>query len=215
VAGSFLQTFLPLYDLVGMNLFEEEVKQLEQKVSKHPKQRVVFYGSSTIRLWKNLEADFPHVDPLNLGFGGSTLAACGWYFERLIVPAQPRALVLYAGDNDLGENRQPQEVYLFFCALASKMQQSFPDVPFWFISIKPSPARWQIINEIRATNKAIASEISRIPNATFIDLSSAMLTNDGKPRHELYEADGLHLNPTGYEVWHNELIQRCSVLADK
>lgn len=194
-----------------MNLFEDEVKLLEKKVAQHQPQSVVFYGSSTIRMWENLATDFPHVDSINLGFGGSTLAACAWYFERLVVPARPRAIILYAGDNDLGEGRQPEEVYLFFCALIDRMHQDLPGVPLWFVGIKPSPARWGIVDAIRATNTLIAAEIKRLPDTNFIDLSSVML-KDGQPRKELYQADGLHLNPDGYHLWQDQLRQQCNVL---
>ena len=189
-----------------MDLYAEEVKQLEQKVREQPRDSVVFYGSSTIRMWTTLNEAFPHIQLQNLGFGGSTLAACAWYIERLVMPAHPRAVILYAGDNDLGENRQPQEVYLFFCSLAEKIQRYLPGVPLSFISIKPSPARWGIVEEIRKTNALIE------PNTEFIDLSAAMLDADGKPRHELYQADGLHLSPAGYAVWQEQLNQKCMAL---
>jgi hypothetical protein len=83
--------------------YEEEVHQLEKRVrsSVEIANRTVFYGSSSIRMWKTLDHDFPEKQVLNIGFGGSTLAACGWFFERLVVPTQPRSIVFYAGDNDL------------------------------------------------------------------------------------------------------------------
>lgn len=197
-----------------MDLFEDEVGQLERRAAQQPPHGVVFYGSSTIRLWESLADDFPHVSCLNLGFGGSTLAACGWYFERLVVPARPRSVILYAGDNDLGEGRQPEEVYLFFCALAEKMQRCLPDVPLYFISVKPSPHRWAIVEQIRRANALIEAEIARLPTATFIDLSAAMLTADRQPRPGLFEADGLHLNADGYALWREQLLEHCAALAE-
>lgn len=201
-----------LFNVVYMELFAEEVGQLEETVRQHPAGSVVFYGSSTIRRWTHLTEDFPQTHVLNLGFGGSTLAACGWYFERLVVPARPRAIVLYAGDNDLGEDRQPEEVYLFFCALADKMLRHLPGVPLTFVAIKPSPARWSIVQQIRAANAAIAGEIERLPNAQFIDLSPLMLNERGEPRRELYEDDGLHLTPAGYAFWREQLTERVDAL---
>ena len=124
--------------------YEDEVYSLEKKLkaASPATPQVVFYGSSSIRLWDTLPQDFPDVATLNLGFGGATLAACAWFFERLVVPAQPKALVFYAGDNDLGDERHPEEVYLFFCALLEKVRRQFPAIPFTFLSIKPSLARW-------------------------------------------------------------------------
>ncbi|WP_288428558.1 GDSL-type esterase/lipase family protein [uncultured Spirosoma sp.] len=188
-----------------MNWYEDEVGQLDKKLRNSSPNSVIFYGSSTVRLWTGLEQDFPDVKPINAGFGGSTLAACAWFFERLIVPAKPRALVLYAGDNDLGDNRHPEEVYLSFCALAAKIQRDLPDTDVTFVSIKPSPSRWHIVEQIRAANRYIENEIKRLPRFSFVDLTPVMLTPDGKPRKELYQADGLHMNADGYALWRREL----------
>lgn len=195
-----------------MNLFEEEVNQLEQKARKVAPGGTVFYGSSSIRLWTTLERDFADAQPLNLGFGGSTMAACAWHFERLVLPARPHALVLYAGDNDLAEGRQPEEVCLFFEALAHKIEQHLPDVPVTFLSIKPSPARWNIVDAIRQANRLIADEITRRPQFQFIDATAAMLTPDGQPDRSLYEADELHLNPAGYVRWREQLARKAIAL---
>ncbi|WP_332368666.1 hypothetical protein [Spirosoma telluris] len=55
--------------------YEAEINQLESKLNSLPSasDRVVFYGSSSIRLWTTLAQDFPQVNTLNLGFGGLRL----------------------------------------------------------------------------------------------------------------------------------------------
>jgi lysophospholipase L1-like esterase len=183
--------------------YEAEVQQLEAKLNTLPAatDRVVFYGSSSIRLWTTLAQDFPQINTLNVGFGGSTLAACAWFFERLIVPARPTSLVFYAGDNDLGDGRHPEEVYLFFCAFAEKMRHSFPTVPLSFLSIKISPARWHMVNQIRYANQLIAGEIDKQTGYQFIDMTTPLLSRDGRPCQEFFESDGLHLSQAGYRVW--------------
>ena len=169
--------------------------------------RVVFYGSSSIRLLTTLVTDFPGVNLLNLGFGGSTLAACAWFFERVVVPAAPKSVVLYAGDNDLGDGQRPEDVYSSFCAFAQKMRQQLPGVPLSFLSIKISPVRWTIAPEIRRTNELIAQEISKCSDFQIIDMTTPLLDTVGQPRRELFEADGLHLSPAGYQVWQEVLHQ--------
>ena len=188
--------------------YEDEVHQLEKKVRSTAEvtNRTVFYGSSSIRLWKTLAHDFPEKQVLNIGFGGSTLAACSWFFERLLVPTQPRAVVFYAGDNDLGDGRHPEEVYLFFCALTSKMQQYMPETPFTFVAIKPSPARWHIIDRIRFANELIRKKIENMPGYHFVDVYSPMLDAGGRPRWEFFENDGLHLSRKGYALWQQALL---------
>ncbi|MGA0560216.1 SGNH/GDSL hydrolase family protein [Larkinella sp. VNQ87] len=193
--------------------YEEEVRQLEKKIHNlpQPAENTVFYGSSSIRLWTTLEQDFSGKPVLNIGFGGSTLAACSWFFERLVVPAQPRSLVFYAGDNDLGDGRHAEEVYLFFCALVAKMQLYLPQMPFSYVAIKPSPARWHIVDRIRFTNHLIRQKIEELPGYQFVDVFTPMLDLGGKPRRDLFEHDGLHLSRKGYTLWQEVLLQHTGI----
>lgn len=193
--------------------YEEEVRQLEAKLKTQPSltDRVVFYGSSSIRLWTTLAQDFPTLHTLNLGFGGSTLAACAWFFERLVVPADPKTVVFYAGDNDLGDGRHPEEVGLFFYAFAEKIRQHLPTTQVLFLSIKISPARWGINDRIQLTNKLIFSQIKSLPTFQAIDMTTPLLGSDGRPRREFFEGDGLHLNPAGYEVWKQSFQQQAPI----
>ncbi|NJO89051.1 MAG: hypothetical protein HC831_08910 [Chloroflexia bacterium] len=68
-------------------------------------------------MWNCLDEDFPKAHMLNLGFRGATLASCAWYFDRIVLPFEPKSILLYAGDNDLGNERYPEEVLIFFNSL--------------------------------------------------------------------------------------------------
>lgn len=196
--------------------YEADVRPLEEKVkaSTPSTEKTVFYGSSSIRLWTTLDQDFPHLDTLNLGFGGSTLAACTWFFERLVVPTLPKAIVFYAGDNDLGNGRHPEEIYQFFCAFAGKMRNLLPDVPLYFLSVKISLARWGIAEEIQYTNKLIRREMEQYPDWQYIDMTTPLLDQQGSPQREFFENDGLHLSPAGYQVWAQTFQQQARIFND-
>jgi lysophospholipase L1-like esterase len=160
----------------------------------------VFYGSSSIRLWDTLAEDFdPRV--LNLGFGGSTLEACDYFFARLVPPLHPRSILLYAGDNDLADGRSVEKVLGFFRSLAGKVAASLGAVPFGFVSVKPSPARLCIHDRIRRLNDLVHRDIESRPSGYYVDVFSAMLDETGKPRTEFFLDDGLHLNREGYRLW--------------
>ena len=81
-----------------MDWYEEEVGQLITKRDHLPyTPQTVFYGSSSIRLWENLYEDFEVWSPVNLGFGGSTLEACVYYFDWLVKPViTAQKIVVYA-----------------------------------------------------------------------------------------------------------------------
>ncbi|WP_020469827.1 GDSL-type esterase/lipase family protein [Zavarzinella formosa] len=190
-----------------MEWFEDEVRALEGSSSAPaPGQLpVAFYGSSSIRLWGSLTEDFPGLRVVNLGFGGSTLAACAHFFRRIVIPRRPRALVVYAGDNDLGDGHSPEQVLESLRALLHQTDQLLGPIPVAFLSIKPSPARWHLNDQIRRANDSTREEITRRPGGRFIDVYPLMLGHDGRPRPELYEPDGLHLTSLGYRLWAREI----------
>ncbi|RKR83675.1 GDSL-like lipase/acylhydrolase family protein [Mucilaginibacter gracilis] len=190
--------------------YEDEVKRLEAASKQIPDKRgTIFYGSSTIRLWDSLSADLPALNPVNLGFGGSTLAACVWFFNRIMQDYQPKQLIVYAGDNDLGDGRHPEEVYIFFKQLVVVAQERFGNLPCYFISLKPSPTRWNIAEQFKSANQLISTEITtRLPNWQYINLFADMLGADGKPKRELFLDDGLHLSKLGYAVWKTIIAEK-------
>jgi lysophospholipase L1-like esterase len=186
-----------------MQWYEPEVKELEQRLRDvpPPKKAIAFYGSSSIRLWTTLADDFPGLPVVNLGFGGSTLAACAHFFERIVTPCAPAAIVCYAGDNDLGDGQRPEQVQASFRALRAKVQRDLAAARFAFISIKPSPARLHIRERLEAANRLVLDELASWPGARYIDVTAAMLGPDRMPRRELFAPDGLHLSQQGYRVW--------------
>jgi len=185
-----------------MEWYEAEVRALERACAGHVNGNhpAVFYGSSSFRLWDTLAEDFdPRV--VNLGFGGSTLQACDYFFDRLVPPVKPGSLLLYAGDNDLGDGRSAEDAAGYFRSLAGKVTASLGAIPFGFVSVKPSPARFSIIDRIVRLNELVRADIEARPMGYYVDVFPTMLDAYGKPRRELYMEDGLHLNRGGYRLW--------------
>ena len=186
-----------------MYWYEDEVKRLEAdgaKLGYLPE--TIFYGSSSIRMWTSLYNDFKEIKPINLGFGGSTLAACVWFFDRIMTPYQPKRFIIYAGDNDLGDGRHPEEVLIFFQQLVAQVKEKFGEIPCYFISLKPSLSRWALIEQFKYTNQLIENEIIRLDNNwQFINVFNEMVDAAGKPKTELYVKDGLHLSNAAYSLW--------------
>jgi lysophospholipase L1-like esterase len=190
-----------------MQWYQDEIRRLAQLPTEQAAQpKVVFYGSSTFTRWPDLAKDFPQVQAINLGFGGSTLAACAWFFEQVVPRQQPAALLVYAGDNDLGDGRTPEEVVLFFEQLLARCSAILGTIPVCFVSIKPSPARLHLRESIVFANTCIQRQLVALgPPYSFLDIYPLMLDGQGNPRRVLFEADGLHLSPAGYAVWHQAI----------
>jgi lysophospholipase L1-like esterase len=192
-----------------MYWYEDEVRRLEKEcliTGRNPD--VVFYGSSSIRLWDSLHQDFEGIKVVNLGFGGSTLAACVWFFERIMMHYEPKALVIYAGDNDLGDGRNPEEIFIFFQQLMVKIASRFGELPCYYVSLKPSISRWHMADQFRYTNNLIESEIIKQSNNwKFIDVFKKMLDKSGYPETAYFIDDRLHLSEKGYQLWRDIINQ--------
>lgn len=203
-----------LAERIRMVWYEEEVRRVEQeylKLSAPPE--TVFFGSSSFTLWDSLYEDFAALKPINLGFGGSTIAACNWFFDRIMKPLGPvQRIIIYAGDNDLGDGRHPTEVCLFYRQLIGHIRQRFGGIPSYYIAIKPSVQRWQIIADIRLANKLIRTETIADPLQHYIDIFGPMLTDTGLPEETLFEEDGLHLSRKGYALWQKIILENLNDL---
>ncbi|HYM87443.1 MAG TPA: SGNH/GDSL hydrolase family protein [Pseudoxanthomonas sp.] len=169
-------------------------------VAPPPKHAVLFIGSSSIRFWDTLAADFPGVPVINRGFGGSEIRDSTWYADRIVVPYAPRMIVLYAGENDLESGRSPQQVRGDFHAFVTRVRHDLPGVRIAYISSKPSPLRVRMLEAERQANALIEGDAERL-KVRFIDVFTPMLDAHGQPRGELFGEDLLHMNPAGYALW--------------
>jgi len=163
---------------------------------------VLFVGSSSIRLWDTLETEFDALPVVTRrGFGGSRMADCTRHLKQLVAPHKPRLVLVYAGDNDLAEGRSPAQVLESFIAFVDGVREALPATRIAFISIKPSPLRAALMPQAEATNALIRAYTQATPNTDYIDIYSAMLGPEGRPRAELFRDDALHLNTQGYALW--------------
>jgi lysophospholipase L1-like esterase len=174
--------------------------EARDKTNPPPKGCIVFVGSSSIKRWTNLVADFPDFPVVNRGFGGSQLADSAKFADRIITPYQPREVVIYAGGNDIAAGKNPDLVYGDFVALVKKIQAGAPKARIAFISSAPNPNRWAQVEKVKRLN-ALAEAYCRRHGLIFINVFPLMLGPDGLPKPDIFVADRLHMNPKGYAIW--------------
>ena len=188
--------------------FESDVRALEYRLAQISSNNkvVAFYGSSTFKLWGSMQHSLGHINSVNLGFGGATLEACVYYFERLILPQQPKSIVLYLGDNDIGNRQSYNQIAEHYIQLLEKVDQHFNNLPLAIISIKPSPARLKHQDEIIRVNELLKRLVLTRPNTQFIDIYSAFFDKDNCLKDELFCDDELHLNEAGYQLITKQIL---------
>lgn len=166
-----------------------------------PAHPIVFTGSSSIRMWTSLAADFPGKPVLNRGFGGSQIRDAVWHADEVAIRYRPRQVVVYSGDNDIDAGRSPRQVAADFRALVDRIRRELPGVPIAWISIKPSLARAAQLDAQREANALVKAAAADMRDVAFIDVFTPMLDAGGQPRPELFGDDGLHMNRRGYALW--------------
>jgi lysophospholipase L1-like esterase len=162
---------------------------------------IVFTGSSSIRLWHDLAGRFSNRRIVNRGFGGSWLSDVVHYFPELVVPYQPRTVVVYAGENDIADGRPAAGLLKDVEALLALRQKHLPKSKLVFIALKPSPSRAEKLEEVRKANTLIRQRLAREKQAVFVDVFTPMLDARGTAREELFGPDRLHMNTKGYDLW--------------
>lgn len=165
---------------------------------------VLFTGSSSVRMWDSLTEDMAPYRVLNRGFGGAHMAHVTTFAPRIVFPYAPSAIVVYAGDNDVGAGKSAEQVVADYNEFIALVRGEGLDVPFFYLPIKPSRMRWEIWAEQNRANQAIAAQAENDPKLHYIDTASPMLAlaEPGEPPpSELFIFDGLHLSDAGYEIW--------------
>ena len=185
------------------NPWEEVVQGYEKldKTAPPAPGQTVFVGSSSIGFWPDLEHDFLPLPTFRRGYGGSQMVDSLYFAPRVILPYRPRAVVVYAGDNDIACGKTPEQVRDDLAALVGVVRSRLPECWFYVISVKPSPSRESMWLAFRRTNAAMKAFAEATKRTRFVNVWDAMLAADGRGCPELFTPDMLHMNPDGYALW--------------
>lgn len=193
----------------GPQRWESAIAEFEKWDVKNtpPRDAILFVGSSSIVGWRSA-AEFPELTIINRGFGGSQIEDSTHFADRIIAPYKPRAIVFYAGDNDVAAGESAEKVLADFDEFVARVRSFAPRTPIVFLSIKPSRSRWHLWPIAKAANLAIAARCAadRDGRLHYVDVASVLLDEKtGEPRDELFLSDNLHLSKAGYESWNAAL----------
>jgi lysophospholipase L1-like esterase len=180
----------------------------QDSISFPPKNAILFVGSSSFTKWKDVQNYFPGYTIINRGFGGSVLKDVIRYEQDIIFPYQPKQIVIYCGENDVASSDTVTGKIVLerFKQLFTDIRTQFPKTPVAFISLKPSPSRWQMKERMIAANVLIRKYLKKKKHTKFINVWDSMLDADGQPLKDIFIEDKLHMNAKGYSIWQKIML---------
>ena len=185
--------------------FWEDIQAFKKQdsVSFPSKNAILFMGSSSFTMWKDVQDYFPKYKIINRGFGGSTLLDQIRYVKDVVFPYKPKQIVIYCGENDLASSDTvtAKMVYNRFRQLFNLVRNKLPNVPILYVSMKPSPSRQLLMGKMREGNTMIRNFLKSKKQTAFADVYKEMIDDEGKPIAELFLDDNLHMNKKGYAIW--------------
>lgn len=182
--------------------WEKEIAAYERADLSNPPRKgaVLFIGSSTIRLWKTLATDLPEQQVINRGFGGSELADSTYFADRVVIPYEPKMVLVRAGGNDIHAGKTAQQVFNDYQAFVAKIHARLPETEIVFISQCPTPSRWGERETNKQLNTLVKDFTRSTPHLKYVETYDMSLSPDGQVRSELFVSDRLHFNAEGYRL---------------
>ncbi len=185
--------------------WEPSIRKFEEQDKVNPPKSggIVLTGSSSIARWETLVDEMKPLDVINRGFGGSQYSDLNQYAKRIVIVYQPRAVVVYEGDNDLaaGSSKTPESVANDAQAFVQIIHSVLPETWIYILSIKPSQSRWNEWPKMKAANRLIRHFARTQERVRYIDVASAMFDAQGNLRADLFVEDGLHPTQKCYALW--------------
>ena len=186
----------------------------QNSIQAEPNGAVLFLGSSSIRRWESLTRDFADYQVIQRGMGGAVFSDIHQLLEDVAVVHNPRAVVLWAGVNDLYAYQSADYVMEQFTQFVATFTNRLPSTKLFYLGIPRNPefAGTPTRNAERiSVNTRIAGFIAtnNNPNLHFVDLPAAFdglqdtsVTTTTDPAFLwAYQVDSAHPNQAAYTIW--------------
>ncbi len=206
--------------LPQMNRYDKTAEAFENKPIE--KGLILFYGSSGFTRWKPsfdhrpLEEDIRRKDgslaAVNHGFGGSTIEEGLYYYNRMVKPWHPRAIVLRFYPNDAGFGYTPTEIVYLHAKLCNWARADFPGVKLYLCDAMPHKryihnTSWQ--ERAHEFNKLLKDYCDANEDCTYVCQSAwpgfysdpADAGDYSKIRQDIWVGDEVHFTQEGYDIY--------------
>ena len=138
-----------MYDIpIQLNQMEKSILAYEQEPIEEGK--ILFYGHSLFTRWghptwgfRRLEDDIRAKDGslavVNHGFGTSCCEELLYYYDRMVRPWKPRAMVVATYGNDMLYGYSPEDVMNVLSRLLHWARTDFPGIKLYIVEDHPRP----------------------------------------------------------------------------
>lgn len=192
--------------------FSEAIEEMNATSLKSPENLIIFTGSSSIRMWKDVAERYAGYNIVNRGFGGSQMSDLLYFLDDIVIKSNPCQVFIYEGDNDISAGKSKEQIIADAEKVIAKIWAANPDTEIVLISPKPSVARWNLKEQYLALNKSLASRARSEAKLKFVDVWTPVLDENGIVRSDIFLEDNLHMNAKGYEVWEETIrpyLRKC------
>ncbi len=204
LACTLLASQLAAQSLPDPQRFESAIRMFEAQdaVTPPPEGAIVLTGSSSIARWNDQAAEA--LAPLSViprGFGGSIMHDVLYYLDRVALAYNPRAILIYEGDNDTAGGLPKELVLDHLNQIIARIHDALPETRIYLLAVKPSVSRrsvWPQAQELSAGYRDLAEAD---PLVHYIDTATPFLNADGSVMTDIFVADDLHFNDLGNAIW--------------
>jgi lysophospholipase L1-like esterase len=208
-----------------------EVRRFEDRILKYesvPVQtgKILFYGHSlfTRCSWITKRQENPKLEEevrmkdgsqaiVNHGFGTSSADDLLYYYDRMVRPYKPRALVLATSGNDVGFGYSAHDIMDILARIIDWAQADFPGIPIFVMGRGPALARVGQVNVFTRIRKEydelLRDYCANTEGVTYVNLGEQPFYYNNpedigdfdKVRDDIFAADGKHFNAKGYTYY--------------
>ena len=188
---------------------------IEERASEND---LLFIGSSSIRLWENIQEDMYPYSSIKRGYGGAHFYDLIHFSERLVKNHSPKAILIFVANDITGSHDErnlvgdlsPNEVKRLFNYNYKLIRSIHEYVPIFLIEITPTPKRWKVWDKILQANIKLERFCKKESNLYFISTRDKFIGTNGLPIKSLFLTDELHLNTEGYKLWSSIIKSKLS-----
>ncbi|MBE6972611.1 MAG: hypothetical protein E7440_01865 [Ruminococcaceae bacterium] len=218
-----------MFELKVPNLRRFESKILKYEAQPIETGRILFYGSSGFTNWsannnrRPLEEDIRMKDgspaAVNHGFGGSTMEEGLYYYDRLVKPWAPRAIVTRFFPNDLSFGYTPAEIVYLHAQFCNRAKADFPGIKLYLCDAMPHMRHIKGYMSYKAMarqyNALLKDYCDKTEDVFYVAQSTwrgfyndpADVGNYDKVRTDIWVEDELHMTQEGYDSYRDLFLE--------